>query len=184
MFEQQDARRLLVTSAMRMDATFPFILPNPVLPTEPPTYVMDGGALDNFGTETSIRFMKTFREWIKRNTSGVVIIQIRDSEKLDEPEAITQRTLVNRLTDPLGTVYKNMENMHDFLTDQRLNDLDQDLKGNLHFVLFEYTSTTEDDKAAMSMHVTTRDKNDIMRSLHRANNVAAFNKLQRILSSK
>ncbi|MFN8299467.1 MAG: hypothetical protein U0T75_10195 [Chitinophagales bacterium] len=184
MFEQQDARRLLVTSAMRMDATFPFILPNPVLPTEPQTYVMDGGALDNFGTETSIRFMKTFREWIKRNTSGVVIIQIRDSEKLDEPEAITQRTLVNRLTDPLGTVYKNMENMHDFLTDQRLNDLDQDLKGNLHFVLFEYTSTTEDDKAAMSMHVTTRDKNDIMRSLHRANNVAAFNKLQRILSSK
>lgn len=181
MFEKQDGKKLLVTSAMRMDATFPFILPNPVLPTNPPTYVMDGGALDNFGTETTIRFLKTFRDWINKNTSGVVIIQIRDGEKLDEPEAITQRTLFNRLTDPLGTVYNNMENMHDFLTDQRLNDMDEELKGKIHFVMFEYTSEKEDEKAAMSMHLTTRDKNDIRRSLLRANNQAAFNKLKAIL---
>ncbi len=181
MFEKQGGRNLLVSSAMRMDATFPFILPNPVLPTNPPTYVMDGGALDNFGTETAIRFLKTFRDWINKNTAGVVIIQIRDTEKLDEPEAITQRTLFNRLTDPLGTVYNNMENMHDFLTDQRLNDMDEELKGKIHFVMFEYTAEKEEDKAAMSMHLTSRDKNDIRRSLLRANNQAAFNKLRAIL---
>lgn len=184
LFKKQNGDSLLVTSAMRMDATFPFILPNPVLPTEPPTYVMDGGALDNFGVETTLRFLKTFENWINKNTSGVVILQLRDSEKFDEPAEEKQKTLFSRMTDPLGTVYKNMENMQDFLMDYRLNDLSDELKGKLHFVLFEYTSDREEDKAAMSMHITSRDKNDILRSLSRPNNAAAFNKLVRLLSKE
>lgn len=182
-FEQQHGNKLLVTSAMRMNATFPFILPNPVLPSEPPTYVMDGGALDNFGVETTIRFLKTFRQWINENTSGVVIIQVRDTEKTEEPEEARQKTLFARLTDPLGTVYTNMENMQDFLTDYRINEMDEELKGKLNFVLFEYTADEEkkNEKAAMSFHLATRDKNDIIRSLDRANNTLSFHRLENLL---
>lgn len=177
-FEKQEGKKLLVTSAMRMNATFPFILPNPVLPSEPPTYVMDGGALDNFGVETTIRFLKTFKDWINKNTSGVVIIQIRDTEKAEEPEETTQKTLFARLTDPLGTVYTNMENMQDFLTDYRIDDMDEELRGKLRFILFEYTADKKDEKAAMSFHLTARDKNDILRSLNRFSNTTAFKKVK------
>ncbi len=180
-FEKQGGRNLLVTSAMRMDATFPFILPNPVLPSEPPTYVMDGGALDNTGVETTFRFLQTFKDWINQNTSQVVVIQIRDEKKQDEPVEQKRKTVFSRLTDPLGTVYTNMDNMQDFFTDQKLNYMDEELRGKLKFVLFEYTSETQNKKAAMSMHISSRDKNDILQSLNRPNNVAAFNKLQKLL---
>lgn len=181
-FEKQDGNKLLVTSAMRMNATFPFILPNPVLPSEPPTSVMDGGASDNFGIETTLRFLKTFQAWINQNTSGVVIIQMRDTEKQEEPEVALQKTLFERLTDPLGTVYSNMENTQDFLTDFRLDEMDQDLRGKLRFVLFEYSSEKKEDKAAMSMHLTQRDKNDILHAPNRANNKAAFARLHKMLN--
>jgi hypothetical protein len=182
-FEKQDGKNLLITSAMRMDATFPFILPNPVLPSEPATYVMDGGALDDFGVEPTFRFLQTFKDWINKNTRGVVVIQIRDGQKEEEnPGAQLQTTMLSRFTDPLGTVYNNLDNMQDFLTDQKLNYIDEELRGKLNFVLFEYTSDKKEDKAAMSMHLTSRDKGDILKSLTRPNNVAAFNRLKALLA--
>ncbi|MBK7149030.1 MAG: hypothetical protein IPH78_09460 [Bacteroidetes bacterium] len=181
-FRKQGGDSLLVTSAMRMNATFPFFFPNPSLPSEPSTYVMDGGALDNFGVETTLRFLNTFQDWINQNTSGVVVLQIRDSEKFEEPDAAEQKTVFARLTDPLGTVYTNMENMQDFLTDHRLDEMNQELRGNLEFVLFEYTTERKEDKAAMSLHLTTRDKRDLLKSVNRPNNVRSFNRLQQLLS--
>ncbi len=177
-FKKQGSDSLLVTSAMRMNSTFPFFFPNSVLPSEPSTYVMDGGALDNFGVETTLRFLNTFGDWINKNTSGVVIIQMRDSEKFEEPRASERKTVFARIADPLGTVYTNMENMQDFLTDYRLDEMSEELRGKLQFVLFEYTTEHEEDKAAMSLHLTTRDKSDIMKSVNRPNNVAAFNRLK------
>ncbi len=181
-FNDQGGDSLLVTSAMRMNSTFPFFFPNPVLPSEPATYVMDGGALDNFGVETTLRFLNTFDEWIKQNTSGVVIIQIRDGEKTKDPPATQMKTVFARLTDPLGTVYSNMEKMQDYLTDYRLDEMSEELRGRLEFVLFEYTTEKEEDKAAMSLHLTTRDKRDIMKTLSRPNNVQSFNRLKELLS--
>lgn len=181
-FKEQGSDSLLVTSAMRMNATFPFFFPNSVLPSEPSTYVMDGGALDNFGIETTLRFLNTFGDWIDKNTSGVVIIQIRDSEKFEEPAASEKKTVFARITDPLGTVYTNMENMQDFLTDYRLDEMSEELRGKLQFVLFEYTTEKAEDKAAMSLHLTTRDKSDILRSVKRPNNVQGFKKLEELFA--
>ena len=180
-FKEQASDSLLVTSAMRMNATFPFLFPNSELPSIPSTYVMDGGALDNFGIETTLRFLNTFADWIDKNTSGVVILQMRDSEKFEEPNASEKKTVFSRLTDPLGAVYTNMENMQDFLTDYRLDEMSEELRGKLQFVLFEYTSEKKEDKAAMSLHLTTRDKSDILKSPNRTNNIESFEKLKKLL---
>jgi hypothetical protein len=75
-----------------------------------------------------------------------------------------------------------MENMQDFLTDHRLDEMDEELRGKLEFVLFEYTTEREEDKAAMSLHLTTRDKRDLLKSANRANNVRSFNRLQQLQS--
>jgi hypothetical protein len=60
--------------------------------------------------------------------------------------------------------------------------MDEELRGKLHFVMFEYTSEKEDEKAAMSFHLTTRDKDNIVRSMNQPNNVAGFNKLKSLLN--
>src|SRR5690606_38459523 len=71
-FANQDAQELRVTSAIRMSATFPYVLPNVFLPSSPIVDVMDAGISDNFGQETSLRFLYNFREWINENTGGVI----------------------------------------------------------------------------------------------------------------
>ncbi|MBL0309002.1 MAG: hypothetical protein IPP77_04785 [Bacteroidetes bacterium] len=183
-FEKQNGKNLLVTSAMRMDATFPLILPNPVLPTEPATHVMDGGIVDNMGVEVTFRFLKVFKDWINENTSGVVLIQIRDSEKEPEPEETKKKTLLSRMFDPIGSIYSNSGNVQNFQMDQKMNYVNEELKGNLKLVTFEYTSENRDAKAAMSFHLTSRDKEDIIRSLNRKNNVAAFGELNTVLNAE
>ena len=64
-----------------MNATFPYVLPNVWLPTEPVIDVMDAGLRDNFGQETSLRFIENFKEWLAKNTGGVLILQMRDRTK-------------------------------------------------------------------------------------------------------
>ena len=41
MFADHNAENLLISSALRMNSTFPYILPYPSLPTEPSIEVMD-----------------------------------------------------------------------------------------------------------------------------------------------
>ena len=77
-FSKQDPMNMRLLTALRMNATFPYVLPNVWLPTNPVVDVMDAGFRDNFGEQTAIRFLNVFRNWILKNTSGVVLIQIRD----------------------------------------------------------------------------------------------------------
>ena len=77
-FAKQDPYSIRMLTALRMNATFPIVLPNVWLPSEPVIDVMDAGLRDNFGQETTLRFLFSFDDWIKENTSGVLIMQIRD----------------------------------------------------------------------------------------------------------
>jgi len=78
LFANQNPLNLRMLSAIRMNATFPFVLPNVWLPSNPSIDVMDAGLRDNYGQETSLRFISSFKEWLKQNTSKVVLLQIRD----------------------------------------------------------------------------------------------------------
>ncbi|MGZ8517326.1 MAG: hypothetical protein ACXWWD_08250, partial [Chitinophagaceae bacterium] len=77
-FAKQDPYNLRIMTALRMNATFPIVLPNVWLPSNPVIDVMDAGLRDNYGQETSLRFLEAFDDWINENTSGVLLIQIRD----------------------------------------------------------------------------------------------------------
>ncbi len=172
-FKNQRGNNLRFTSALRMNATFPFILPNTQLPTDPPTFVMDGGAADNFGTETSLRFIQTFRDWINQNTSGVIIIQIRDTKKEDDLSTYYEKkTVLSQMLDPIGQFISNLENYQDFRVDQQLNSINLNVK--LQMVTFEYVPEKKEEKAALSLHLTEREKRDIFSAVHSTNNTKAF----------
>jgi hypothetical protein len=67
-FSKQGSMNVNILSALRMNATFPYVLPSVWLPTNPIVDVMDAGLRDNFGQESSLRFIEVFKDWLKEKT--------------------------------------------------------------------------------------------------------------------
>ncbi len=182
LFKQQQGYELRLLSAARMNASFPFILPHTILPSEPPTYVFDGGAIDNFGVETTIKFLTVFKDWINENTSGVVILQTRDSQKEEEPQETRQKTFLQSVSQPLGSFYNNLENIQDNHNDTKLAYVNDLLNGKIQFILFEYIPEKKTEKASMSLRLTSREKREILNSLYRPNNTRSFDLMRKALT--
>ena len=73
-----EAHDFRVTTAVRMSASFPWVSPAISLPTLPPRRVVDAGYYDNYGVNLAALWLSKMRSWLEANTSGVVVIQIRD----------------------------------------------------------------------------------------------------------
>jgi hypothetical protein len=67
-----------VATAARMSASFPWIAPAVSLPTSPPRRVVDAGYYDNYGVNLAAQWLTEYRHWLAENTSGVLVVQIRD----------------------------------------------------------------------------------------------------------
>ncbi|MEZ6142319.1 MAG: patatin-like phospholipase family protein [Zavarzinella sp.] len=70
--------RFHLSTAARMNATFPFLSPAVSLPTNGVRRVVDAGYLDNTGVKVATSWIYQYRDWLARNTSGVIVVQIRD----------------------------------------------------------------------------------------------------------
>ncbi len=70
---------LMLSTAARISATFPYVSPAVNLPTNPPLRVVDAGYYDNYGVDVAAAWIFANRIWIEKNTSGVLIVQIRDA---------------------------------------------------------------------------------------------------------
>ncbi|SFE70216.1 Patatin-like phospholipase [Chitinophaga sp. CF118] len=181
-FARQGAMNMKVTSAIRMCATFPYVLPNVFLPSNPIVDVMDAGIRDNFGQETSMRFLHIFREWINENTSGVIFLQIRDTRKNDIKGIQQSMELSDMAFDPLFTMQQHWSAMQDFVQDAELNYLEGYFPGKFHRVIFQYVPQKEDRAAALSLHLTSREKIDIAGALDNPANRTAFDSVMHLIN--
>ncbi len=77
MFGEESRAKLRLASAVRMSATFPYVTSSVTLPTVPPRHVVDAGYYDNYGVNLAAAWIASHRDWIKLNTAGVLLIQIR-----------------------------------------------------------------------------------------------------------
>jgi len=169
-FKNQDPLDLRVTTAIRMSATFPYVLPNVYLPSNPTIDVMDAGLRDNYGQETSLRFLHVFSRWINENTSGVLFIQIRDTKK-DEIMPIEKQTdLDNIVLDPLFTIQQNWTAMQDFNQDDLYAYAEEFLHVRMDRIIFQYVPEGSDQTAALNWHLTSREKADIAAALYNPTN--------------
>jgi len=73
-------QRLRVATAARMSASFPYMSPAVTLPTVPRRRIVDAGYYDNDGVSlaASWLFSGSNRDWLRKNVSKIVLIQIRD----------------------------------------------------------------------------------------------------------
>ena len=199
-FEAQDADNLRFLSAVRMNATFPYVTPNVVLPSQPAMEIMDAGISDNFGVADAVRFVYVFREWIAKNTSGVVFLSIRDSPKEHIIEKNTDQSLFSRLFTPISSLYRNWGHIQDINNDNAIEYARQMLpKFPVHQVEISYstyqnsmsdtikTPTADSvrrqnyERISLSWRLTEREKMNMKNAIHDPRNQAAIQRLQQLL---
>ena len=156
-FKNQDADSLLFTSAIRMSATFPYVSPVVSLPSNPVIDVVDAGGRDNYGVETSLKFLYTFRNWISTNTSGVILLQIRDRRKQKADEVNTNPTLIQSISAPAQSLYDNLFSVQDLNQNSLLNYAGLWFDGKIDVVDFELRNE-KPDKISLSWHLTKKEK--------------------------
>jgi hypothetical protein len=181
-FKKQNPLNLRVLSALRMNATFPYVLPNVWLPTDPIIDVMDAGLRDNFGQETALRFIEVFKDWLKANTSKVILIQIRDRRLGDWERPYESSSILSFLTKPFLLLQNNWFKLQDYYQTDQLNYMYSSYGAQFYRLSFQYVPAKSDVSAPLSLHLTASEKKDIAAALDNVTNQDALKKLVRLLN--
>ena len=183
-FAKQDPYSLRILTALRMNATFPIVLPNVWLPSEPVIDVMDAGLRDNYGQETALRFMEVFDEWINKNTGGVILLQIRDRGAGAWEFPYLSEDISDHATKPFLLLQHNWFKMMEFFQNDMLSYYSDHMGRNIHKVTFQYAADKEENKAALSFHLTLREEKDIIASVRSPYNMESTRRLMTLISPK
>jgi len=177
LFKEQGADSLRFLTALRMNATYPYILPDVYLPSEPSIEAMDAGFRDNFGVMSATRFIHVFKDWIEENTSGVVLVQISGTDKLQKIEPSDNEGVIESIFNPLG-IAGQILTLQDFEHDTNLGYI-FDLLGRDKFdvIRFIYQPQSEEERASMTFHLTKKERNDILESFKKEDNQESLTRL-------
>jgi len=178
-FRDQGAANLKLTSALRMNATFPYITPIVSLPSEPPMRVMDAGLRDNYGYRTTLAFLHTFRDWIRDNTSGVVVLQLRDTQKELEVKP-SSGSVIGRMLDPIGSVYDNVVRVQDQDYDLMLQQASAWTDFPMEVIDIQLRHD-EGEQISLSWHLTALERKRVLRSINSVENVKAFGRFRELV---
>ncbi len=191
-FQNQDPENLEFVTALRMNATFPYITPNISLPSDPAMLIMDAGLSDNFGTIDATRFIWVFRDWIEENTSGVIILRLRDNEKIREIEKRNFPSLFSKILNPIAGLYTMWGEAQEMNNDSHLEYINATLETKIWVIDFEYDPKYHTDylgkkgqerwqRAALSWHLTKTEKESLYQAIYAPRNVGALRALKKLL---
>jgi hypothetical protein len=181
-FKKQDPMNIRLLTALRMNATFPYVLPNVWLPTRPVIDVMDAGFRDNFGEQVAIRFMNVFRDWIQRNTSGVLLIQIRDRKVGGWESPFESRSITEIITKPVLLLQYNWYKMQEYNQDDLLSVFEQLMGDNFYKMTFQYEPKKANEGVSLNFHLTRQEKLDVANALNLPVNVKTFRTVDSLLN--
>jgi hypothetical protein len=172
--------RFHLSTAARMNATFPFVSPAVSLPTNPPRRVVDAGYFDNTGVSVASSWLYQHREWVAKNCSGVIVIQVRDFASHRENRFLSLpasegRSYLPGITGPLSAIDHARSASANYRNDDDLRQLSeyfnayfvanpmaapkQGADGFFTTVVFErYT------EVGMNWYLSAADKRDILDS--------------------
>ncbi len=183
-FQKQNPLGLGVLSALRMNATFPYALPNVWLPTNPVIDVMDAGLRDNFGLSTSLRFVNTFQDWLQQNTSDIVLVEIRDRRLSNWDNEVENSSFLNLILNPLLALQNNWFKLQDYNQNDQAAYLAQVLGPKFKRVLFEYGSENKTSSASLSFHLTAAEKADVAAALYDKFNQQSFKRIGDLMKAR
>ena len=173
-FQKQDPYNLRLLTAMRINATFPYVLPSVWLPTKPVIDVMDAGLRDNYGQETTLRFLDVFKDWRHENTAGVIQIQIRDRKSGEWQNDFGEPGILQTITKPATILQYNWHKLSDYYQEELTAYADNAFQFPFQRVVFAYIPEQEEKTAALNFHLTNIEKKDIADAMHSAYNQQAL----------
>ncbi len=192
-FENHGAQNLPMLTALRMNATFPYITPNIDLPSNPVMEIMDSGISDNFGTSDAVRFLFVFRDWIKENTSGIIFVRIRDTERIKQVEEKQTPSIISKFFNPISSIYTIWGAIQEIKNDNYIEYAEEWIDKPIDVIDFEYDPKVyyfpEEPKpditwkrAALSWHLTAKEKRSINNAIYAPVNQDALLELQQLLN--
>jgi hypothetical protein len=181
LFAKQDPMNVRLLTALRMNAIFPYVLPNVWLPTNPIIDVMDAGLRDNYGQETTLRFVENFKDWINKNTGGVIILQIRDRLKDNWQQPLETGAISDILLKPGTMLQHNWYKLQDYSEADQYSYLHNAFDSGLHRIIFMYVPREEDKGAALNFHLTAIEKQDVIGSFNGEYNRQMLKQLKQLL---
>ncbi len=179
MFANQDAKNLKYTSALRMSATFPIIMPRVSLPSAPKINVIDAGMRDNFGKLTTYKYIYTFKDWINENTSGIVIVSLRDKKKHLPVSKNSINSITENFLSPVGSLYDNLFPIQDFNLDEMLQYMSNDFTQPIDVIDFELNNS--ENEISLSWYLTTKEKEKVLSSIYSKKNQTSLKRLKFLL---
>jgi len=180
-FKDKYPMNLRMLTALRMNATYPYVLPAVWLPSSPIIDVMDAGLRDNSGAETSYRFLNAFKDWINENTRGVLLIQIRSRKKGSWDKGYKTGGISEIITNPFTMMQTNWFTLQDYFQDDEFLYLKSSFGDKLQRVSFMYVPKTLEGEAPLNFHLTASEKKEVSASLLRENNMKALQQVENIL---
>jgi hypothetical protein len=142
---------------------------------------MDAGLRDNYGQEITLRFLHVFENWIKANTSGVIFIQIRDRKKGEWNEDLKEPGIGDILYKPVTTLQYNFYKVQDYMQESMVSYSIKTIP--LHRFTFIYQPKETKKGAALSFHLTAREKKDIILAVFEEGNQTVFKQLHLLQQS-
>ncbi|MFK8038386.1 MAG: hypothetical protein AB8B74_08860 [Crocinitomicaceae bacterium] len=179
LFKNNDPMAVSYLSALRMNATFPFVLPMVNLPTKPEIVAMDAGIRDNYGIKTTLQYIKAFENWLIENTSGVILVEIRDINKDYDMVSKAALSIKDRLLLPVGNFYGNYLHAQEYNASELFDFANQsDLQiDKISFLLRK----SPQDEISLSWHLTELEKLKIKNTFENAINQKELLKLIHLL---
>ena len=180
-FKSNNPDNIRFSTIIRAQATFPFVLPMVTLPTNPGVQLMDAGIRDNYGSKSMLEFLYVMKDWILQNTSGVIILQIRDTKKILNKEIYHKVSMLDKITLPFGNMYQNFARTQDFDQEELLKASINGFKFPVNIVTFNLREN-KTDRISLSWHLTKNEKQKIERAFKSSKNQATLKRLKSLLN--
>lgn len=180
-FKSKNSYNLRMSSALRMNAAFPYVTPATTLPCNPSIEVLDAGLHDNYGTQNAIQFIYSFKKWIQENTSGVVLLQIRDTPKKLKIKNNSAETFFEKTTAPVQNLSDNFLVMQDYVSDKLICSISMTKGIPFEYVLIQMPDTKE--RVSLNWHLTEKEKKMLLTGIYSKQNTEALAKLKTILTT-
>ncbi len=184
LFSSQQPGNLRILTALRMNATFPYVLPNVWLPSIPVIDVMDAGLRDNFGQETTLRFIDNFKDWISTNTGGVVILQLRDRLNDNWQQPFETNSISDMIVTPATMLQHNWFKLQDYFQTDQFNYYKQHADSTIRRITIMYRPQNLEKGAALNFHLSAREKRDIGQSFNNEINHEALKYVVDLLKNR
>ena len=182
-FRNNNPQGIRFSSVLRANATFPMIMPMMGMPTKPEIQLMDAGIRDNYGGKVSVDYLFSLSDWIIKNTSGVVIVEIRDTKRIMSNEVYKEVSLIDKLSLPFGNLLTNFTRTQDLDQEQLIKMCESSFKFSVDKITFNLREDFN-ERISLSWHLTKREKQKIEAAFTSQENQMSLNKLNQLISNK